>query len=70
VRQGGKLYFEVFEGDRLKGAASLKIRESDVRNHLSFCRGRLRHLLRARIRSHVVSEEQVEGEQDEALRGS
>jgi RNA polymerase sigma factor (sigma-70 family) len=41
-------------------ADRLKIRETDVRNYLSFCRRELRRILKERIRDYVDSEEEAE----------
>jgi RNA polymerase sigma factor (sigma-70 family) len=41
-------------------AARLEIRESDVRNYLSYCRRELRRILKERIREYVDTEEEAE----------
>jgi len=50
-------------------ATKLGLRETDVRNYLTACRGALREILRARVREYVESESDVDGELDELLNG-
>lgn len=76
-REGKTKYIDVFER-YCRGAAEptyaevareLGLKESDVRNHLSFCRRVLRGILHDRVREYVSSEEDVERELREAAGG-
>ena len=50
-------------------AQRLGIKETDVRNHLTACRKMLKDLLRRRIRDYVESDDEVESELEEMLKG-
>jgi RNA polymerase sigma-70 factor (ECF subfamily) len=71
ARDGKDLYVRVFRCYLLEDsslptyaqvAARLGIRESDVRNHLHYCRAALRESLRGRIRQYVESDSDLERE--------
>lgn len=73
---GKHLYFEIFkiyclESDESPTYASvadrLGIKETDVRNHLTYTRQVLRQILRERIREYVASDDEIEGELAEVL---
>jgi len=46
----------------------LGIKETDVRNYLSYCRREVREILRAKVRDYVQSEEDVDAELTEGAR--
>jgi len=50
-------------------ALALGVNESDVRNHLNYCRSTFRSLLRRRIREYVAGDEDVDPELEAVLRG-
>lgn len=79
-----QVYFEVFRAHvidpTLQGAQArlptyqaladeLDIKQSDVRNYLSYARQLLRQLLRRRIRDYVASEQEVDAELQRVLGG-
>ena len=49
-------------------AAKLHLKETDVRNYLTYCRRSLQNLLRERIREYALTESEVEQELELALR--
>lgn len=77
--QGKDAYFAVFRAycldeeskkeDLTYGevAERLRMKETDVRNYLTFCRKALRQILRARIREYVSSEAEVDEELKQVL---
>jgi RNA polymerase sigma factor (sigma-70 family) len=74
-RDGKRIYFDVFRLYCLEGdaesyqdvAAALGLKETDVRNYLTFCRQSLREILRGRIREYVADESEIETELEQIL---
>lgn len=78
LAQGKERYFDVFRAyclgeDRRESptygevAEKVGLKETDVRNHLTFCRNALRQILRARIRDYVSSDAEVDDELQQVL---
>lgn len=75
ARRGRQSHWEVFDRYCAGGVtyealgAGLGIDKADVRNRLAYVRGELQRILRVRIREYVTTEEEVEQELGEVLRG-
>jgi len=80
TREGKQIYFEVFQSRCLESesagaptyeelAARLGLTKTQVRWYLAHCRAALHLILRDRIREYVTSDEEIDREMQEVLKG-